>query len=78
MQYVGVCPPGQPLTFYQKGVNPCCYAQCSDGSIPQAVPVTMGLSDLAWSDVSALIAALMLAACLAAGWSILYKLFYRG
>ncbi len=78
MQYVGVCPPGQPLTFYQQGSSPCCYARCADASVPQAVPVTMGLSDLAWSDVSLLISALLLSACIAAGWNILYKLFYRG
>lgn len=81
-QFVAVCPPGAPLTFYQKGLNPCCYVYCNDGTtagvIPTSSPVSMGLQDLAWSDVNLLIGALLLSVCIAAGWNILSKLFYRG
>jgi len=60
------------------GLQPFYGFTCSDGSVPVTSPVSLGLSDLAWSDVSLLISALLLSACLAAGWNLLYKLFYRG
>lgn len=51
---------------------------CSDSSIPSLVPAAIGLSDLAWTDVFLLISAVLLSACLATGWNMIGKLFYRG
>jgi hypothetical protein len=81
MQYVLTCPEPQILQAYIHGTQPCCSIKCTDGtnlSPPVSVPVTMGLQDLAWSDVSLLIGALILSCSLAIGFNILAKMFYRG
>lgn len=53
--------------------------QCSDGSIPGTAPMgAVGLSDLAWSDASLLVSALLTACVLATCWNILGKMFHRG
>ena len=88
--YLFTCPAGYQLIFFQKGRNPCCSAQCSTSStydgtspipvdaIPLVTPFSNGLNDLAWSDVTLLIAAMFAAAASAAAYHILSRLFYRG
>lgn len=88
--YLISCPAGYQLFFFVKGLSGCCYMQCGSGSSPDltggtsttvpptVTPFSSGLSDLAWSDVGLLIAALFTACCIAAGYHILSRLFYRG
>lgn len=79
MDAIIVCAGSAVPTLVKAGLASYYAVQCSDGSVPGTAPMgAVGLSDLAWSDVTLLISALLLSCCMAAGWNILYKLFYRG
>lgn len=65
-------------TMGKQGLDPWYGFQCSDGSVPVTSPVQVGLADLAWSDVSLLIGSLLLSCCIAVGWNLIGKMFYRG
>jgi hypothetical protein len=68
-----------PTLVKTSGLSTIYGVQCSDGSTPGTAAMgAVGLSGLDWSDVTLLISAVLLSACIAAGWNILYKLFYRG
>ncbi|WP_143100963.1 hypothetical protein [Nitrosomonas eutropha] len=50
---------------------------CQSSIAPVAVPMANGLSDLSWSDVGALIGALLIACCIAASYNLLFSMFNR-
>jgi len=51
---------------------------CSDLTTPYLTPVLGGLNDLAWNDANLLVVALLTSCCIAVGWNIVGKVFYRG
>jgi len=51
--------------------------ECSDTSTPYISPVLYGLADLAWSDVSLLVGALLTSCALAVGFNLLGHMFIK-
>lgn len=72
------CPDGQIPITHKQGLNVDWGVNCDGGGTPTTSPITIGLSDLAWSDVSLLIGALLLTCCVAVGFNLLGKMFFRG
>ncbi|MFZ2884189.1 MULTISPECIES: hypothetical protein [Nitrosomonas] len=50
---------------------------CQSSIAPVAVPMVNGLSDLSWTDVTALIGALLLCCAAAASYNLLFSMFNR-
>lgn len=78
MDAIIACPGSETVLIGKASLDQWYGFQCSGGSIPSSSPISMGLSDLAWSDVSLLIGSLLLSCCIAYGWNLIGKMFHRG